>query len=67
MRSCNEHFNSKQKQDDGTYKQYYSKVDTDVMEIAEEKIRHLIEEGFDNEIITKDKYSAMDPADKGPG
>ena len=37
-----------------------------MFETAKEKIIHLIEEGFDNEIITKDEFSAMDPSDKGP-
>ena len=37
-----------------------------MLETAKEKIIHLVEEGFDNEIIDKDEYSAMDPSDKGP-
>ena len=31
-----------------------------------DKLIHLIEEGFDNEIISKDEYSAMDPTNMGP-
>ena len=28
---------------------------------------NLIEEGFDNEYISKDEYEVMDPSEKGPG
>ena len=66
IRSCNEHLASKQKQEDGSFKDYYCKVGEDMMEVAKHKIIQLIEEGFDNEIISKDEYSAMDPTNMGP-
>ena len=47
--------------------QYYCKVESEVMEVAKEKITHLIEEGFDNEIFSKDEFFAMDPTNMGPG
>ena len=36
------------------------------MEEAKEKISNLIEEGFDNEYISKDEFEAMQPWEKGP-
>ena len=67
LESCDKHLNSKQKQEDGSYKPYYCKVDEDTIEVANTKIRNLIEEGFDNEYLNKEEFTAMDPEEKGPG
>ena len=66
LRSCNSHLASEQKQQDGTSKPYYCKVEPDILDISKEKIIHILEEGFDNEIITKDEFLAMNPTDMGP-
>ena len=45
---------------------YYEKVTEASLELAKEKITHLIQEGFDNEYINKSEFEAMNPVDKGP-
>ena len=46
LKSCNDHLASKQKQENGEFKNYYCKVESDMLETTKEKIVHLIEEGF---------------------
>ena len=46
---------------------HYKKVTEESLITAKEKIVHLIEEGFDNNYISKEEFIAMDPSDKGPG
>jgi len=48
-------------------KPYYQKVTEESLDLAEEKIMHLIEEGLDNEYISKTEFDAMNPSEKGPG
>ena len=66
LQSCDQHLDSKQLQIDGTSKPYYQKVTDDSLSLAKEKIIHLIEEGIDNEYISKVEFEAMNPTDKGP-
>ena len=35
------------------------------MEEAKEAIKNLLQEGFDNEYLSKEEYLALDPSDKG--
>ena len=67
MRSREQHLNSQQKQEDETYKPYYCKVETEILELAKTKIHDVIEEAFDNEFIKKDEFESMNPFDKQPG
>ena len=67
MSSCYKHLNSKQTQPDGSEKQYYSRVPTDILKNVKNEISNLLEEGLDNEYISKDEFEAMDPSEKGPG
>ena len=59
--------NAQQSQTDGTFMHHYKKVTEESLITAKEKIVHLIEEGFDNNYISKEEFIAMDPSDKGPG
>ena len=67
MTSCYKHLSSKQSQPDGSEKPYYSRVQPEVLDLVKSQISNLLEEGFDNEYISKDEYEAMDPSEKGPG
>ena len=67
MESCEKHLESKQKQTDGTFLPYYSKVAENTLEIVKDKIIDTIKKGLGNEYITKEEYEAMDPTEKGPG
>ena len=58
MKACYEHHNSRLT---------YSKVNASALESAKTKIRLLIEEGLDNDIITKDEFESMVVDDKDAG
>ena len=66
LRACNSHLTSVQSYPDGSSKQYYIKVNESMIEVAKLKITHIIEEGFNNKILTKEEYQEMDPTDKNP-
>ena len=65
MQSCYKHLQSTQKQEDGTALPYYSKVETEELDQIKQKISELLEEGIDNEYISKEEYGAMDPQERG--
>ena len=46
---------------------YYSPVDRFEIDRTKLKIRNLLKEGLEQEIITKSEYEHMDPEEKGPG
>ena len=48
-------------------KPYYEKVEQDVLKIAKTKIKSILEEAHDNEIISKEEFTAMNPESKKPG
>ena len=64
MDSCYNHLNSKQKQDDGSFKPYYQKVDKETVESVKTVISKHLKEGLEKEFISKDEFNAMDPVDK---
>ena len=66
IRSADKHLSSTQKQDDGTEKPYYEKVDEVVLNEAKAEILEILKEGKEKGFITEDDYNAMEPADKGP-
>ena len=45
--------------DDGSTKHYYSKVEEIELERTKTKIQKLIQEGFDDEILSKEEFNAM--------
>ena len=66
IRSCESHLQSQQIQPNGESKPYYKKVDIDTLEHAKVKINDLLEEGYENEYISKNEFEAMKPGEKGP-
>ena len=67
MRACYEHLVSEKVMEDGTSKKYYTLVEEIELERTKFKIRNLIEEGLEKEILAEDEYSAMKPDDKDSG
>ncbi len=63
MRACIEHLESKTQ----TGKSYYKEVDEGALGEAREQIDRLIEEGLNNDIISKEEYNAMKPQEIKPG
>jgi hypothetical protein len=66
IKACTEHLEGTTLDKKGNLKHYYKKVDHAEFEIAKTKIQLLIEEGYNNNIITKDEYEAMCPEGKHP-
>ena len=64
IEACDKHVEAKQCDIDGNEKAYYKPVDEDTFIEAKHKIRQFIEEGLDNEIITKQEYEARCPESK---
>ena len=64
LRACYEHLVSEKVMEDKTSKKYYTLVEDIELERTKFKIRNLIEEGLEKEILAEDEYSAMKPDDK---
>ena len=62
MRSCTEHLEAQTT----TGENYYKQVKEKVLKEAQEKITNIVKEGFNNEILSKEEYSAILPPDKAP-
>ena len=67
MKSCYTHLNDTQKQSDDTLKNYYEEIDEDFVDEAKDTIAKLIEEGYDNDYLSKEEFEALDPNNKGNG
>ena len=65
MTSCYKNLSSEQKQEDGSSKFYYEKVIETKLEEIKDGINLQLEEGFENEYLTKAEFEAMDPTNKG--
>jgi len=63
MKACHEHLESQTP--DGH--NYYAPVNERVLQIAHHKLSNLLDEGFDNNYITKEEHNAMLPPDMTPG
>lgn len=66
MKSCVEHLEEKQENENGETKPYYKKVDQITFEKAQAKLRKILEEGLNNEILSKSEFEAMWPDCKHP-
>ena len=66
IEACTEHLESKQKQDNGDSLPYYIKANSSTVREAKDKIKNLLEEGYNNNILNKEEYDAMDPEKKNP-
>ena len=59
MRACLKHLEAKT----STGEPYYKKVDDSVLNVAKSKITNIVQEAFDNEVLSKEEYQAMLPSD----
>ena len=67
IKACYKHLNAKIIGKNGEEENYYTKVDSNSLDLAKTKIKFIIEEGLDNEILSKPEYEAMTAEDKNPG
>ena len=65
LRSCYNHLSMTQSIS-GETENYYENVDENIFLQAKEKIKEVLDEAFDNEIINKEEHNAMNPIDKPP-
>ena len=65
--ACYNHLQSKQTQIDGSLLRYYRRADPVEIELAQEKIVEILQEGRNNDWITNDEFEAMDTSSKDPG
>jgi hypothetical protein len=63
MRACYEHLLSVQMDENGEPQQYYKRVEDNMLQIAKNKIKQVLEEGYAEDIISWDEYKAMNPED----
>jgi len=63
MKACHEHLESETP--DG--EKYYTQVTQSTMKKAKTKIEELLQEGLENEYISKEEYQAMIPSEMKPG
>ena len=52
MSACYGHLNLKLKLENGSTQDYYTKVDKNAFNVAKTKLKHVLEEGLDNKVIT---------------
>ena len=64
MNACYVHFNSKLTMEDGSTKEFYTKMGNDSVEKASRILKCTLEEAFDNQIISKGEYKALNPDGK---
>ena len=64
MRACYQHLTSEKVMGDGEIKQYYLRVNDIELERTKTKIRNVVQEGLDKEILSKEEYDAMLADDK---
>ena len=59
MRACYEHLNAEKDMGDGKLKKYYLMVDDIELEKSKSKIRNIVQEGLENDILSKEEHDAM--------
>ena len=64
MKACYEHLASEKLMSDGEVKKYYLEVNDIELEVSKSKIRNLVQEGLEKEILSKEEYEAMVADDK---
>ena len=67
MEACENHLNSTMIGPNDILKAYYEKVDLSALEEAKQKINLVLQEGFDNNYLTKDEFREMIPDEKTAG
>ena len=61
IKACNEHLDMKQTEENGEETPFYSKVGPEALDKSKEKIKLILEEAENNDIISKQEREAMDP------
>lgn len=64
VKSCDNHLKEEQVDKNGNKKRYYKEVNKATLEEASSKIKLLLDEGFDNQLLSKQEYEAMCPEGK---
>ena len=64
VKSCDSHLKEEQIDEKGNKKKYYREVDQETIQEASSKIKLLLEEGIDNQWLSKQEYEAMWPEGK---
>ena len=59
MRACYEHLMSEKVMEDGVSRNYYCRVDAMELERTKSNIKHLVQDGFENYILSEEEYNAM--------
>ena len=67
IEACYNHLNLEVKTKSGEAINYYEKVNDSILTDSKKIIRLVIEEGLDNELISREEFEAMVPDDKKPG
>ena len=67
LTSCHNHLNAKQKQEDGSFKSFYSEATEKDLKAAQTQILEVLKTAHEDGLISDDEFSHMDPTSKGPG
>ena len=67
MNACFAHLNSEVTNNDGTTSKYYMKVQEEDFKKAKLTLEQILQEAFDNNLLSKTDFESMQPKDKGPG
>ena len=68
INTCLDHLNSKQENIDSEIENnFYKQVEPEIFITAQQRIISLLEEGYDNNWISKEEFQAMNPTDKKAG
>ena len=59
LKACMEHLDSQRINPDGTSTKFYKKVYTSQLEKVKNEIIRTVQEGYDNQILSKQEYEAM--------
>ena len=67
MEACMKHLSMEQTSENGNLIPYYLPVDDTVVIEAQNRLLLLIQEGYDNNLLTKEEFQNINPSDKKPG
>ena len=67
LASCHNHLGAKQQQEDGSFKNYYSEVNEFDLKAARDQVSDVVNTAYNDGLLSKDEYNAMNPDNCGPG
>ena len=67
VKACMDHLSSEQINQNGTRRKFYRKVENSKLLDIKNKIINIVQEGYDNKILTKQEYEAMTDIGENPG